>query len=76
MPLWLDRITQPSVVRCTAGGGFGGGASYSNFRYFSEMLSSEFLGSEIDSALNSFRESHGGTLSGMTRFRDHLDDMP
>ena len=22
------------------------------------------------------RENHTGTLSGMTRFRDHLDDMP
>jgi hypothetical protein len=40
------------------------------------MLSSQFLGSEIDHALNEFRETHGGTLSGMTRFRDHLDDMP
>ena len=55
---------------------FGGGASYSNFRYFSEMLSAQFMGDDIDAALNSFRESHGGTLSGMTRFRDHLDDMP
>eukprot|EP01043_Picozoa_sp_COSAG02_P006214 COSAG02_NODE_175_length_31226_cov_95.275934_11_plen_115_part_00 len=36
-------------------------------RYFSEMLSSQFMGNEIDGALNSFRESHGGTLSGMTR---------
>merc|ERR1711959_142407 len=23
-----------------------------------------------------FRESHGGCLSGMTRYTDHLDDMP
>ena len=36
-------------------------------RYFSEMLSSQFMGDEVDGALNSFRESHGGTLSGMTR---------
>ena len=36
-------------------------------RYFSEMLSSQFMGDKIDGALNSFRESHGGTLSGMTR---------
>ena len=56
--------------------GFGGGASYANFRYFSEMLSAQFMGDEVDGALNKFRESHGGTLSGMTRFRDHLDDMP
>ena len=54
----------------------GGGASYANFRYFSEMLSAQFMGHEVDLALNIFRESHAGTLSGMTRFRDHLDDMP
>jgi hypothetical protein len=26
--------------------------------------------------VNDFRESHTGTLSGMTRYEDHLDDMP
>lgn len=52
---------------------FGGGPSYANFRYFSEMLQAQFMGEEVDTALNVFRESHSGTLSGMTRFRDHLD---
>jgi hypothetical protein len=70
-------MTQSSDIHDQSGqSGFGGGASYSNFRYFSEMLSAQFLGGEIDEALNEFRESHSGTLSGMTRFRDHLDDMP
>jgi hypothetical protein len=55
---------------------YGGGAAYANFRYFSEMLSAQFLGEEIDVALSDFRESHYGTLSSMTRFRTHLDDMP
>ena len=27
-------------------------------------------------ALQDFREHNGGCLSGMTRFTDHLDDMP
>ena len=54
----------------------GGGASYANFRYYSEMLAAEFMGTEIDISLQDFRESHSGTLSGMTRFWDHLDDMP
>lgn len=40
------------------------------------MLSAQFMGHEVDLALNMFRETHSGTLSGMTRFRDHLDDMP
>ena len=55
---------------------YGGGSSYANFRYFSEMLSSGYFAEEIEVALSNFRENHTGTLSGMTRFRDHLDDMP
>ena len=52
----------------TSGGdsiqGFGGGPSYSNFRYYSEMLSAQFMGAGTDVALQRFRESRGGTLSG------------
>lgn len=51
-------------------------SSYSNFRYWSEMLSSDYLNSSTAFVLAEFRETHTGTLSGMTRFRDHLDDMP
>ena len=51
-------------------------ASYSGFRYFSEMLSSGFMSDGEAAALSVFRESHEGTLSGMTRYTDHLDDMP
>ena len=51
-------------------------ASYSNFRYYSEMLSSGFMDPTMAAALMDFRETHGGTLSGMTRYTDHLDDMP
>jgi hypothetical protein len=51
-------------------------ASYSNFRYFAEMLSAGFLTDDEARALAAFREGHGGTLSGMTRYTDHLDDMP
>ena len=40
------------------------------------MLSSEFFNTDVANAINDFRESHTGTLSGMTRFIDHLDDMP
>ena len=40
------------------------------------MLSSGFMNSSTALALSNFRESHGGTLSGMTRFTTHLDDMP
>ncbi len=51
-------------------------ASYSNFRYYAEMLSSGALDAPTATALMDFREEHGGTLSGMTRYSDHLDDMP
>ena len=40
------------------------------------MLSAQFMGPQIDVALTDFRETHYGTLSSMTRFRTHLDDMP
>lgn len=51
-------------------------ASYSNFRFYSEMLSSGFLDDTLGNMLADFRESHTGTLTGMTRFDDWLDDMP
>lgn len=31
---------------------------------------------DVELALMAFREARGGTLSGMTRYSDHLDDMP
>ena len=46
------------------------------FRYFAEMLSAGAFAPSIEAGLMDFRESHGGTLSGMTRYTDHLDDMP
>jgi hypothetical protein len=49
-------------------------SSYSNFRYYAEMLSSGFMNVSVALVLSNFREQHGGTLSGMTRYEDHLDD--
>jgi hypothetical protein len=66
----------PYSNRGSAQQDYGGGAAYANFRYFSEMLGAQFLGDPLDVALSEFRESHYGTLSSMTRFRTHLDDMP
>ena len=40
------------------------------------MLSAGQLDPDTATALMDFREGHGGTLSGMTRYTDHLDDMP
>jgi hypothetical protein len=41
-------------------------------RYYSEMLSAGLMDNETATALMVFRETHGGTLSGMTRYTDHL----
>jgi hypothetical protein len=49
---------------------------YSNFRYFAELLGSDVLRPELSVALQEFRESHQGTVSGIVRWSDHLDDMP
>ena len=65
-----------TVYKSMTGDGPYGGSSYSNFRYWSETLSSGCLGAEYDQALMNFRVTHGGTLLGMTRFRGWLDDMP
>ena len=46
---------------------FAGGSSYANFRYFSEMLSAQYFGDELDTAISDFRESHRGTISGVSR---------
>ena len=43
-------------------------SSYSNFRYYSEMLAAGMMDDEHAVALMDFRESSGGTLSGMTRY--------
>ena len=59
-----------------AGGGSNQNTNYANFRIFSETLLAGVLDPEYELAIMNFRESHRGTLLGMTRFRDVLDDMP
>ena len=41
-----------------------------------ETLLAGVLDPEYELGIMNFRESHRGTLLGMTRFRDVLDDMP
>ena len=50
--------------------------NYANFRIFSETLLAGVLEERHELAIMEYRESHRGTLLGMTRFRDGLDDMP
>ena len=51
-------------------------ASYSNYRYWPELLSSEVLPAELASRMVKSRLTAGGQFCGMTRFANHLDDWP
>ncbi len=51
-------------------------ASYTNYRFWPEMLSSGLMPDKAVKAILQWRREHGGELAGMTRFADWLDDWP
>jgi hypothetical protein len=51
-------------------------ASYTNYRYWPELLSSGILPPDLAIRLVNARLAGGGQFCGMTRFQDHLDDWP
>ncbi len=51
-------------------------ASYTNYRYWPELLSSELLPPTLANRIVEARLSAGGQFCGMTRFENHLDDWP
>lgn len=51
-------------------------ASYTNYRYWPELLSSGVLPRELAERVVDARLHFGGQFMGMTRFMDHLDDWP
>ena len=51
-------------------------ASYTNYRYWPEMLSPGMLPPEMRDAIIAYRTSHGGEVAGTTRLEDVLDDWP
>lgn len=51
-------------------------ASYANYRYWPELLSSGILPDDMAHRLVESRLNGGGQFCGMTRFGDHLDDWP
>lgn len=51
-------------------------ADYSNFRFFSETMLAGVLEEQYEEGLIEYRETHRGTMCGVTRFRDVLDGMP
>jgi hypothetical protein len=51
-------------------------ASYTNYRYWPELLSSGLLSAEMANRVVEARLSAGGQFCGMTRFNKELDDWP
>ena len=51
-------------------------ASYTNYRYWPELLSSGLLPPALANRVVEARLSAGGQFCGMTRFENHLDDWP
>jgi hypothetical protein len=51
-------------------------ASYTNYRYWPELLSSDLLPPALANRVVEARLAGGGQFCGMTRFYDHLDDWP
>jgi hypothetical protein len=51
-------------------------ASYTNYRYWPELLSSDILSPDMANRLVDTRLHKGGQFCGMTRFADWLDDWP
>jgi hypothetical protein len=71
---WLPPRTEP-LARPTCLTGTTE-ASYTNYRYWPELLSSGLLPPGMASRIVDARLSAGGQFCGMTRFSDHLDDWP
>ncbi len=51
-------------------------ASYTNYRYWPELLASGILPADLANRVVEARLSAGGQFCGMTRFLDRLDDWP
>ena len=51
-------------------------ASYTNYRYWLEMLSARCLTAEQERMIIDYRVSHGGEILAGTRFQEHLDNWP
>ena len=71
---WLSPQVEP-VARpsCLTDGEL---ASYANYRYWPELLSSEILPHELAHRVVESRLTAGGQFCGMTRFLGQLDDWP
>jgi len=51
-------------------------SSYSNFRFYPEVLLADVLPRDVESILLFWHNSKGGRIGGASRWSGHLDDMP
>jgi len=51
-------------------------SSYANFRFWTELIRAEVIPDGVVESLLDFRLSRRGAVGGITRWTDHLDDMP
>lgn len=70
LPPQVEHLERPQSLTSTQA------ASYTNYRYWPELLSSGVLPKEMANRIVDARLSAGGQFCGMTRFGDRLDDWP
>jgi hypothetical protein len=70
LPPRVEPLPRPESMTATRD------ASYTNYRYWPELLSSGLLPDEMANRLVDARLSAGGQFMGMTRFQGWLDDWP
>lgn len=74
-PVWRN-MTQKALPAPWVNADPYGVASYSNFRFWPEMVISDTLPRDVEGAYLSWHNEMGGRLGGASRFYDHLDDFP
>jgi len=70
LPPRTEPLTRPTCLTGTTE------ASYTNYRYWPELLSSGLLPRDMANRIVNARLSAGGQFCGTTRFSGHLDDWP
>lgn len=70
LPPTIEPVPRPANLTATRL------ASYTNYRYWPELLSSGILPTDLANRIVAARRAGGGQFMGVTRFLDRLDDWP